>query len=86
MAGAGGPVESKAVAGPTTAALVGYISWAIITFVPGVKDNVPADLQGQIPVVVGAVLAAIAAYYAPHTHRPDLTEPLTPVQGEIENR
>jgi len=72
MAAARGPIEAKAVAGPSTAAVAGYIAWAVITFVPWVRDNLPEDLQGQLPVVIGAALAAIVAYRAPHTSRPDL--------------
>jgi len=70
-------IETKAAAGPTTALIAGYISWAVIEFVPGVKNNVPADLQSQLPVVIGAALGWLAAYRAPHTHRPDLP-PLEP--------
>jgi hypothetical protein len=73
---AGAPIESKAVAGPTTAVIIGYICWAILTFVPHAATAIPADLQGQLPVVIGAVFGAIAAYRAPHTHRPDLTPEL----------
>ena len=69
-----GPIEAKAAYGPGTALVSGYIAWAVITFVPGAKTAIPADLQGQLPVMIGAVLGWVAAYLAPHTHRPDLTE------------
>lgn len=68
----GGPIEQKAVAGPTATLIAGYISWALITYIPGAKDTFPADIQAQLPVFVAFVISAIAAYFAPHTHRADL--------------
>jgi hypothetical protein len=74
------PIEIKAAAPVSTTLVAGYIAWAIIYFVPGAKDNIPADLQGQLPVIIATVLAAVAGYYVPHTHRPDLVPP-EPVPG-----
>ena len=74
---AGIGVETKVAAGSSTTIAAGYIAWALITFVPYFKNNVPSDVQGQLPVVIAFVLSSIAAWYAPHTHRPDLA-PVTP--------
>src|SRR5256885_1792720 len=76
--GSGKPIETKPVTGISTVAVAGYIAWAILTFVPGVKTAIPPDLQGQLPVVIAAVLGALASYYAPHTPRPDLAPVETP--------
>jgi hypothetical protein len=65
-------VETKVAAGSATTIIAGYIAWILVTYVPGIKDAIPLDLQGQLPVVVAFALASIAAYFAPHTPRPDL--------------
>jgi hypothetical protein len=62
-------VETKVAVGSTTTIVAGYIAWALVTYVPGLNDTFPLDLQGQLPVVVAFVLSAVAAYFAPHTHR-----------------
>jgi hypothetical protein len=76
-------VETKVAVGSTTTIVAGYIAWALVTYVPGLNDTFPVDLQGQLPVVVAFVLSAVAAYFAPHTHRPltalpDLVPPAEP--------
>lgn len=70
-------VETKVAVGSSTTIVAGYIAWALVTYVPGIKNTIPVDLQGQLPVLVAFALASIAAYFAPHTHR---TLPLPPVQ------
>ena len=78
MSGGGyqGPgVEVKVAAGSVTAIVSGYIAWALVTYVPGLKNTFPLDLQGQIPVLVAFALSSAAAWLAPHTHRPDLESP-----------
>lgn len=80
----GGPVspnqgvETKVAVGSATTIIAGYIAWALVTYVPGLKDTFPLDLQGQLPVIVAFALSAIAAYFAPHTHRLPLTLTVTP--------
>jgi hypothetical protein len=82
MSGSSG-VETKVAAGSATTIISGYIAWILVTYVPGIKDTIPLDLQGQLPVVVAFALASIAAYFAPHTSRPDLTTtmPIPKVTG-----
>lgn len=70
-----GPIEQKAVAGPGGALVFGYAAWAAISYIPVVKTWFPADIQAQIPVYIGFLFAGLAAYLAPHTHRPDLPVP-----------
>ena len=70
-------VETKVAAGSVTTIIAGYLAWALIYYVPGIKDNLPSDLQSQLPFLFAWLLATGAAYFAPHTHRPDLA----PAQG-----
>ncbi len=70
-------VETKVAVSSGTTIVAGYIAWVLVTFVPGLNSTFPPDLQGQLPVVVAFVLASVAAYFAPHTHRPDLV-PVAP--------
>lgn len=62
-------VETKVAVGSSTTIVAGYIAWALVTYVPFFRDTFPLDLQGQLPVVTAFVLASVAAYFAPHTHR-----------------
>jgi hypothetical protein len=71
------PIEAKAVAGPTTTIVAGYIVALAFAFWPALRDKIPADLQNQLPVMIAGVLSAIVAYFAPHTNRPDIS-PVTP--------
>jgi hypothetical protein len=66
-------VETKVAAGSAVTIIAGYIAWALVTYVPGLKNTFPLDLQGQLPVIVAFALSSVAAYLAPHTPRPDLT-------------
>jgi hypothetical protein len=75
-------VETKVAAGSVTTIIAGYLAWALIYYVPGIKNNLPADLQNQVPFMFAWLLATIAAYFAPHTHRPELTP--APVQPDPE--
>jgi hypothetical protein len=68
----GGPIESKAVAGPLATFLGGYLAWALLYFVPGLDTTFPDDIKGQLPFVFAGALAALAAWLAPHTDRPDV--------------
>lgn len=68
-------VETKVAAGSATTIIAGYIAWALVTYVPGLADTIPADLQGQFPVIVAFALSSLIAYHAPHTSRPDIVKP-----------
>lgn len=73
-----GPIEQKAVAAPTATLVVGYITGLLVTTVPWLRDNLTADQQQNLQVIITFLFSALAAYYAPHTHRPDLVQPLLP--------
>jgi hypothetical protein len=68
-------VETKVAAGSVTTIIAGYLAWAVIYYVPAVRNHLPADLQNQLPFMFAWLLATGAAYFAPHTHRPDLGPP-----------
>lgn len=72
-----GPIEQKAVAAPSTALIAGYLSALLVTTVPWLDAHLTADQKQSLPVIVAFLLSALAAYLAPHTHRPDLA-PLPP--------
>jgi hypothetical protein len=76
----GGPIEQKAVAAPSATLAFGYLSALLIEVIPWLKDNLTADQQQNLPVVIAFIASLIAAYLAPHTHRPDLP-PVTPPQA-----
>jgi hypothetical protein len=78
VSGSNAGVETKVAVGSSTTIVAGYIAWALITYVPGLKDTFPPDLQGQLPVIVAFALASIAAYFAPHTHRLAVPMPMLP--------
>jgi hypothetical protein len=67
-----GPIEQKAVAGPVTTLVAGYLSSVLITAVPWISSHLTTDQQQNIPIIIAFALSAVAAYFAPHTSRPDL--------------
>lgn len=74
-------VETKVAVASSTTIVAGYIAWALVTYVPGIKNTFPLDLQGQLPVLVAFLLSSLAAYFAPHTHRtlpPVIVQPPVP--------
>jgi hypothetical protein len=73
-----GPIEQKAVAGPATTLVAGYLSGLLIEVIPWLKDNLTSDQQQNLPIVIAFGLSALAAYLVPHTHRPDLGPVVTP--------
>jgi len=76
-------VETKVAAGSAVTIIAGYIAWALVTYVPGLKNTFPLDLQGQLPVIVAFALSSVAAYLAPHTPRPDLTPAPVPAPDPL---
>jgi hypothetical protein len=78
-----GPFETKAVAAPSATLVFGYLSGLLIEVVPWLKDNLTADQQQNLPIVLAFLASLLAAYLAPHTHRPDLMEPVTATPQEI---
>jgi len=71
---AAGPIEQKAVAGPATALIAGYLSTILISAVPWLHEHLTPDQQNSLPIIIAFLLSAVAAYLAPHTHRPELLE------------
>lgn len=67
-----GPLEQKAVAGPATTLVAGYLSGLAIQIFPWLQNNLTADQKQSLPIIIAFALSALAAYLAPHTHRPDL--------------
>jgi hypothetical protein len=58
----------------TAAALAG----AIVTILAWILHMAGVDVPAEVSAAITTVLAAVAGYLAPHTHRPDLT----PAPGE----
>lgn len=71
-------IETKVAAGSITTLAAGYLSGLLIEVIPWLKDNLTADQKQNLPIILAWVLASVAAYFAPHTHRPDLAEPVVP--------
>lgn len=76
----GGPIEAKAAAAPTVTLIAGYLAGLLIQIVPWLKDNLTPDQVQNLPIIIAFGLSALAAYLAPHTHRPDLAPPVEPEQ------
>lgn len=72
-----GPIEQKAVAGPAVALVAGYLATVLFSAVPWLRDHLTPDQREEIPVIIAFALSALAAYLAPHTHRPDLPPQVT---------
>lgn len=68
----GAPIETKPVAQLSTNAIIGYVVALVFILWPSFANRIPEDMQLQLPFVIGAVLGAVVAYFAPHTSRPDL--------------
>lgn len=63
----------------TAAALAG----AIVTILVWILHMAGVDIPAEVAAAITTILAAVAGYLAPHTHRPDL-EPAagkTPASG-----
>jgi hypothetical protein len=70
------PVEAKVQAGSLSAAASGVVLWVLVTYV--FPDGMPQGAESLVYAVVPALLAGAGAYFAPHTHRPDLAPPAAP--------
>jgi len=68
----GGPIEQKAAAGPAATLIAGYLSAVLVEAVPWLHDHLTPDQRQNLPVIIAFALSALAAWLAPHTHRPDL--------------
>jgi hypothetical protein len=56
----------------TAATLAG----AIVTILIWILHLTGVDIPSEVAAAITTVLAAVAGYMAPHTHRPDLAEPV----------
>jgi hypothetical protein len=56
--------------------VAGYLSALLVSAVPWLHDHLTADQQASLPIIIAFLLSALAAYLAPHTHRPDLSPDL----------
>ena len=65
-------IETKVAAGSFTGILTGLITWALVAYVPAFRSGIPAPVAALIPVAVAWLAHSVAAYEAPHTHRPEL--------------
>lgn len=76
----GSGIETKVAAGSITTLAAGYLAGLLIEIIPWLKDNLTADQKQNLPIILAWVLASLAAYLAPHTHRTDLVpaEPVAP--------
>jgi hypothetical protein len=59
--------EKKVTAATLAGAIATILVWVLHLF--GV------DMPSEVAAAITTVLAAVAGYMAPHTHRPDLAEP-----------
>lgn len=66
-------IETKVKASTVTAAAVGLVLWALGRYV--FHGEVPTEVSIAALVLLPALGSLIAGYLAPHTHRPDLTQP-----------
>jgi hypothetical protein len=74
---AAGPIEVKSYTATGTTLIVGYACAVLISAVPWLNQHLTPDQQQQLPWIITTAATALASYFAPHTHRPDLA-PVTP--------
>lgn len=67
------PVERKVTAATIGATIAGAVVWAAQTWV--FHGVLPAPIENLLTIGVPALVALIAGYLAPHTHRTDLPDP-----------
>ena len=60
----------------TAAALAG----ATVTIIVWILRLANVEVPAEVAAAITTILAAVAGYLAPHTHRPDLPPPVKPVQ------
>ena len=76
-------IETKVAAGSFTGILTGLITWALVAYVPAFRAGLPAPVAALIPVTVAWLAHSVAAYEAPHTHRPELAATVTTGTGNV---
>lgn len=66
-------VETKVQAASLSAAAAGVALWVLQTYV--FKGSMPQGVESLVYLAVPGIVAGVAGYVAPHTHRPDLPAP-----------
>jgi hypothetical protein len=74
-------IEKKVKVGAATGAATGLVVWALVSYVPAFRNGVPQPVADLIPFALAWAGHTVAAYRAPHTHRPDLPAPVGDVTG-----
>lgn len=70
-------IETKVAAGSVSFLAFGWLSTILIEAVPWLREHLTPDQKQNAPIVLAWLIGSLAAYFAPHTHRPDLP-PLMP--------
>jgi hypothetical protein len=68
-------LETKVAAGSATFLVAGYIVDLAIALIPWLHQHLAVNDQRELVLIVAWALGSLAAYKAPHTHRPDLQPP-----------
>ena len=68
-------IETKVKVGTGAGFAVGAVTWALVAYVPAFHSGLPEPVADALPFVLAWVGHTVAAYRAPHTHRPDLPTP-----------
>lgn len=66
------PVETKVKAGAAAGAVTGIVVWALVSYVPMFHNGVPQPVVDALPFILAWIGHTAAAYWAPHTARPDV--------------
>lgn len=70
--GQGSIVETKVAVGSFAGVLTGFITWALVAYVPTFRTGLPDQVAQLLPFGVAWLIYTVGGYLAPHTHRPDL--------------
>ena len=63
--------EKKVTAATLAAAIITLVIWILRTFAD-------VDVPAEVALAISTIAVAVAGYFAPHTHRPDLAAPAGP--------
>ncbi len=56
------------------------VAGAIATILVWILNLAGVNVPSEVAAAIATVLAAVAGYLAPHTHRPDLAAPAAPAK------
>ena len=71
-------IETKTAAGSVSFLAIGWLTTLLIEAVPWLREHLTPDQKQNAPIILAWLIGSLAAYYAPHTHRPDLVPPEPP--------